>query len=185
MNEIAGVGKKIRKLRKQAGFTQRDVALRSGLTVSYLSRLENDRITPSVKTLRRVADALEVPISLLFGDVVAGTPEHCPVSLSGQCILEHRFHRNGSVVPGASKQKESYNSEQLAILQECNDILQHGDAELLTALERLVHSLVLMQKARDVPPPLAGDGAGGSDPPATGPEPTPEVIPVTGARSGP
>lgn len=176
MSEIAGVGQKIRQLRKQARITQKDIASRSGLTVSYLSRLENDRITPSVKTLRRIADALEVPVSLLFGDTSTKTPEHCPVSLSGQCILEHRFYRKGGPPPVTPAQEESYDSEQLAILQQCNDILQHSDGELLTALERLMHSLVLLQQARD------SARARGQAPPQQ-PLPT-EVIPATGARGG-
>lgn len=176
MNEIAGVGKKIRQLRKQARVTQKDIASRSGLTVSYLSRLENDRITPSVKTLRRIADALEVPVALLFGDSSSKTPEHCPVSLSGQCILEHRFHHKGAVPPLQPAHEESYNSEQLAILQQCNDILQHSDGELLTALERLMHSLVLLQQARD--------GARTRGQALVQPAIPGEVIPATGARGG-
>lgn len=176
MDEIVGVGKTIRQLRKQARITQKDVAARSGLTVSYLSRLENDRITPSVKTLRRIAEALEVPVSLLFGDAHNKAPEHCPVSLSGQCILEHRYQRKGGVPAVPPAEEESYDSEQLEILQRCNDILQHGDAELMTALERLMHSLVLLQQSRDT---ARARGQSTAPQPASA-----DVIPATGSRTG-
>lgn len=146
MSEIGGVGKKVRELRLKAKLTQKEIAERSGLTVSYLSRLENERITPSVRTLKKIGEALEVPVSLLFnGDAEQRPSESCPVSLSGQCILEHRY------VGRHVKQfeEESYNAEQLAVLQECNELLQHGDAEVLTALERVVRSLILLQHTRD------------------------------------
>ncbi len=140
------VGKKVRELRHQAQMTQREVAERSGLTVSYLSRLENDRITPSVRTLRKIADALEVPVSALFdGDSEQGSGESCPVSLSGQCILEHRYISRLTPPP----EEETYNAEQLAVLQQCNDLLQHGEPEVLMALERVVRSLILLQRARE------------------------------------
>jgi transcriptional regulator with XRE-family HTH domain len=146
MDQIVGVGKRVRELRHKAQVTQRDIAERSGLTVSYLSRLENDRITPSVRTLRKIAEALEVPVSALFdGDHEHRPGESCPVSLSGQCILEHRYISRLTPPP----EEETYNSEQLAILQQCNDLLQHGEPEVLMALDRVVRSLILLQRARE------------------------------------
>lgn len=147
MSEIGGVGKKVRELRLKAKLTQKEIAERSGLTVSYLSRLENERITPSVRTLKKIGEALEVPVSLLFdGNAEQRPSESCPVSLSGQCILEHRYV--GRHVEQLFEE-ESYDAEQLAVLQECNDLVQHGDAEVLTALERVVRSLILLQHTRD------------------------------------
>ena len=156
MEQIVGVGKKVRELRLRAKATQRDVAERSGLTVSYLSRLENERITPSVRTLRKIAEALEVPVSALFdGDVQEHDADSCPVSLSGRCILEHRYV--AKLVP--PPEEETYTSEQLAVLQQCNDLLQRGDNEVLSALERVVRSLVLLQRAREAGPPRSENEA--------------------------
>jgi transcriptional regulator with XRE-family HTH domain len=157
MAEMQGVGNRIRELRRQAQVTQKEVAARSGLTVSYLSRLENERITPSVRTLRRIAEALEVPVSMLFDrDATASNHEHCPVSLSGTCILEHRYSARSKAATATAQSsaeilagEESYSQEQLEVLQQCNDLLQHSDGEVLTTLERLVRSLIMLQRARE------------------------------------
>ena len=52
------IGTKIKELREEAGFSQTDLASRSGLTQSHVSRLENGDHSPSNKTLSRIADAL-------------------------------------------------------------------------------------------------------------------------------
>ena len=149
LGNMSGVGQKIRRLRESTRVTQRRLAETAGLTVSYLSRLENGRITPSVKTLRKVALALEVPVPFLFGESEVAA-DHCPVSLSGSCILEHRYAARTELDEVVKPQfEESYSPKQLAVLQDCNDLLQHGDAELWTTLERVISSLVLLQKARE------------------------------------
>ncbi|MGW8178327.1 MAG: helix-turn-helix domain-containing protein, partial [bacterium] len=47
------VGKRILRLRLERKKTQREVSELTGLAVSYLSRLENGRITPSIPTLTK------------------------------------------------------------------------------------------------------------------------------------
>lgn len=56
-----GMGAKIRKLREQEGLTITEVAEKTGLTISTLSQIERDIISPSISSLRRVAAALNVP----------------------------------------------------------------------------------------------------------------------------
>ena len=59
------VSKKIRNLRSQAGITQGDLASRTGLTQSHVSRLESGQHSPNAITLKKMADALGVPLSEL------------------------------------------------------------------------------------------------------------------------
>lgn len=67
------VGQRIRQRRQQLGLTLRQLAERVDLTAGYLSRVENDRVTPSFDTLKAISHALEIPL-LYFIDSHASAP---------------------------------------------------------------------------------------------------------------
>lgn len=56
---IAGI---IKKLRGEAGWTQDQLAERSGLPQSHISRLEKAQHSPSFKTLEKLAAAFEIEV---------------------------------------------------------------------------------------------------------------------------
>lgn len=56
------VSERIRTLRKEAGLTQEELAERSGLPQSHISRLESGKHSPSRVTLEKIAAALGLPI---------------------------------------------------------------------------------------------------------------------------
>jgi transcriptional regulator with XRE-family HTH domain len=60
------IGREIRGLRKARGVTLAELAEASGLSVGYLSLLERDHATPSIKALHAVSRALGVTISWFF-----------------------------------------------------------------------------------------------------------------------
>jgi transcriptional regulator with XRE-family HTH domain len=61
------VGKKFRTLREAKGVSLADIEKRSGLSRSYVSRVENGHTVPSLSTLEKFAKAIEVePYQLLF-----------------------------------------------------------------------------------------------------------------------
>lgn len=65
--DITGfVGPAIRNLREQAGISQEELAGRAELDRTYVSGIERGRRNPSVKSLQRVADALDVGLEVLF-----------------------------------------------------------------------------------------------------------------------
>ncbi|MFZ3474599.1 helix-turn-helix domain-containing protein [Streptomyces sp. 4.24] len=53
------IGAGIRRRRRALDLTLAEVAARSGLSSPFLSQIENDRARPSMRSLQRVADALE------------------------------------------------------------------------------------------------------------------------------
>ncbi|HHX86771.1 MAG TPA: helix-turn-helix transcriptional regulator, partial [Firmicutes bacterium] len=53
-------GKKIRKLRKQRSYTLAELAQKANLSASYLSELERGNKQPSIKTIEKLATALNV-----------------------------------------------------------------------------------------------------------------------------
>lgn len=63
-------GEKIKKLRKEKGLTQLQLAEKCGMYDSGIRRIENSGKTPTVTTLQKIADALEVS----YIDLLADTP---------------------------------------------------------------------------------------------------------------
>jgi transcriptional regulator with XRE-family HTH domain len=60
------VGKRLRELRADNGFSIRALAERSQLNANTLSLIENGKTSPSVSTLQQLAQALSVPITAFF-----------------------------------------------------------------------------------------------------------------------
>jgi len=60
------LGKGIRECRSAKGMTLKELAELTELSVSYLSQLERDSISPSLKSLAKIAQALNVPIVSFF-----------------------------------------------------------------------------------------------------------------------
>jgi transcriptional regulator with XRE-family HTH domain len=65
-NQPRLLGSEIRGLRKARAITLTELATASGLSIGYLSLLERDRATPSIKALHAVSRALGVTISWFF-----------------------------------------------------------------------------------------------------------------------
>jgi transcriptional regulator with XRE-family HTH domain len=61
-------GKLLREARQRHGVSQKRLAIRAGTTQSAISRIERDRVSPSVETLRRL-------LFVLGEDLVLGS-EH-------------------------------------------------------------------------------------------------------------
>jgi transcriptional regulator with XRE-family HTH domain len=60
------VGRHLRELRVERGYSIRSLADQSGLNVNTLSLIENGKSSPSVSTLQQLASALDVPITAFF-----------------------------------------------------------------------------------------------------------------------
>ena len=50
----------IRFLRKQRNLTLAELSMRSGLTTAYLSMIERGKRQPSMQSIQKIADALQV-----------------------------------------------------------------------------------------------------------------------------
>jgi transcriptional regulator with XRE-family HTH domain len=60
------IGKHIQKVRDLKGISQQDLAAKCNFEKSNMSRLEAGRVNPTLSTLEKVANALEVSLSELF-----------------------------------------------------------------------------------------------------------------------
>ena len=62
----------IRNLRLRSGLSQRQLALRMSVPRTYVSKIENEKATPTLSSLERLAKALEVPVTELITGGMAG-----------------------------------------------------------------------------------------------------------------
>ena len=70
------ISRKIRAMRQSQGMTVEQLARRSGFSKGFISQIENFRQTPSLKALVKIAEALGMPVSLLFEDESATSPNY-------------------------------------------------------------------------------------------------------------
>jgi len=134
------IGTRVMQIRNQKGISQRQLSQRSGIAGSYLSRIENRHLEPRPKTLRRLAEALDVPLAEFFQDRdenLAGM--RCLITPSGRCIIDMiRAGHGKPPQPGA----EVYTPRHLELLRLAGYLIQSGDARLLDALEVLLGALL-------------------------------------------
>jgi len=70
-----GVGERVRAARDAAGLTLAQLSERAAIAVPHLSRLEAGPHLPTLKTVKRVADALGVTVCDLLPDAPAKKPK--------------------------------------------------------------------------------------------------------------
>ncbi|KEP26600.1 helix-turn-helix domain-containing protein [Bacillus zhangzhouensis] len=64
LNELA---KMLKMKRKESGLSQEEFAEEMGFTGSYISRLENGKISPTFKSLERISEQVGIKAKLFFG----------------------------------------------------------------------------------------------------------------------
>ena len=77
---VENIGQRIRQLRESRTMTQSQLQSRSKVSRSYLSRIESGQMTPSLGTLEKISEALNVGLNRFF------IPES-----DGEALLEDTF----------------------------------------------------------------------------------------------
>jgi transcriptional regulator with XRE-family HTH domain len=93
-----GVGADLRALRKARALTLAELALKVRRSVGWLSQVERDLAEPTISDLRRLADALEQPLSLFFG------PNPAPEDERGYVVRWNSRRALGSAEQGLVEQ---------------------------------------------------------------------------------
>ena len=60
------LGRSIRRRRMELGLRGIDLAKNTGLSTSFLSQIEKERTSPSVSTLKKIAEALDTSVASFF-----------------------------------------------------------------------------------------------------------------------
>ena len=78
------VGVKLRKLRKEKGWTQKQLEDMTGIDQKNISSYEADKLRPSGRTLQKFAHAFEIEVSELAGD----NPQEAVLALDDDELLQ-------------------------------------------------------------------------------------------------
>jgi transcriptional regulator with XRE-family HTH domain len=105
------IGETIRKFRLQKGMSQGDIEKRTGLLRCYLSRVENGHTVPSLETLSKIAESMEIPLANFFTEAPAE-------------------HSNGKNLPQLSEEEVRFLSQVRRYASNLND----SDRKLVLAM---------------------------------------------------
>jgi transcriptional regulator with XRE-family HTH domain len=82
------VARAIRDLRHRSGLSQRQLALRMGVPRTYVSKIENEKATPTLSSLARLAAALEVTVPDLLRDCSSSREDEVAELLTDPFVAE-------------------------------------------------------------------------------------------------
>jgi len=71
----AEVGKQLKSVRLQFGFSQRELAKRAGVTNGMISLIEQNRVSPSVGSLQKILNAFPLTLAEFFTGEISGPQE--------------------------------------------------------------------------------------------------------------
>jgi len=69
------IGKRIRKLRKEKGISQEELAWKIGKSPNFIGLIERGKKRPSIETLRKISRVLNVPLKTFFEELQYSLPE--------------------------------------------------------------------------------------------------------------
>ena len=78
------IGERLRTIRESKNLSQGDIEKRTGMLRCYTSRVENGHTVPSIETLAKYAQALEIPLYQMFYDGEEAPKKIKGVDLDGE-----------------------------------------------------------------------------------------------------
>ena len=99
------VGMRVHVARERAALTLRELGRRSGLSPSFLSQLERDQVSPSISSLKQIANALGVRVADLLAEPESGDGVVVRRSARPVWRLAHaRYEQLAPAVPTETRQ---------------------------------------------------------------------------------
>ena len=86
------IGERLRLRRKVRGMSLKQVADGAGLSVGMLSQVERGLAVPSIKSMRAICDALEMPVIWLFEGPQEQAPEDADIVVRAGARRELSYH---------------------------------------------------------------------------------------------
>jgi transcriptional regulator with XRE-family HTH domain len=118
------IGEVIKTYRSQRGLSQGDIERRTGLLRCYLSRVENGHTVPSLETLAKIAEAMEISLADFFPGTETNHDKETQKMLGELSQDEIRF---------------------LAEIKKYSTTLSDGDKRLVLAMIRKMATLLPVQ----------------------------------------
>jgi len=119
------IGDVIRSYRGERGLSQGDIERRTGLLRCYLSRVENGHTVPSLETLAKIAEALDISLADFFPGSETPSERDAQKMLGELSEEEVRF---------------------LAEIKKYSTTLNEGDKRLVLAMIRKMASIAPAQR---------------------------------------
>ena len=119
------IGDVIRSYRAERGLSQGDIERRTGLLRCYLSRVENGHTVPSLETLAKIAEALDITLADFFPGSETPSERDAQKMLGELSEEEVRF---------------------LAEIKKYSTTLNEGDKRLVLAMIRKIASIAPAQR---------------------------------------
>jgi transcriptional regulator with XRE-family HTH domain len=127
------IGEVIKTYRSQRGLSQGDIERRTGLLRCYLSRVENGHTVPSLETLAKIAEAMEISLADFFPGTETPRDKETQKMLGELSQDEIRF---------------------LAEIKKYSTTLSEGDKRLVLAMIRKMATLLPTQAAAQAKKPM-------------------------------
>src|ERR1700675_218984 len=121
------IGQVIRSYRGQRGLSQGDIEQRTGLLLCCLSRVENGHTVPSLETLAKIAEAMDISLAEFFPGTETPRDRDTQKMLGERSQDEIRF---------------------LSEIKRYSTTLSDGDKRLVLAMIRKMASLLPLTVAR-------------------------------------
>ena len=115
------IGDVIKTYRSQRGLSQGDIERRTGLLRCYLSRVENGHTVPSLETLAKIAEAMDISLADFFPGTETPHDRETQKALGELSQDEIRF---------------------LAEIKKYSNTLSEGDKRLVLAMIRKMATLI-------------------------------------------
>lgn len=136
---LSRISQNIRSLRIAQGMTVDKLAAKSGFSKGFISQVENFRVSPSLKALNKIADALGIDIHVLFQDE-AQTPEYTFGSLlDGEEVSRDNGGHFGIIYHALAYRQIGRNMDPFLIeyhpSTEDRDFMMHDTEEFYVLLE--------------------------------------------------
>jgi len=127
------IGEVIKTYRSQRGLSQGDIERRTGLLRCYLSRVENGHTVPSLETLAKIAEAMEISLADFFPGTETPRDKETQKMLGELSQDEIRF---------------------LAEIKKYSTTLSEGDKRLVLAMIRKMATLLPVQAGQQARKPV-------------------------------
>jgi transcriptional regulator with XRE-family HTH domain len=137
------IANKIKRLRQNKNITLKTLAEETGLTVGYLSRIENSKTVPPIPTLHKIARGLEVDPTYFFleeKEAGPGEPDQNFLLVKNSELSEGNFsvhYKRGYQFKGLATGMKTRNMHPYLIVgeHEFGEVQQHEGEEFMYVLE--------------------------------------------------
>jgi len=133
-----GLGQRLSAIRKQRGWTLKQVSERTGIATSTLSKVENQRISLTYDNLIKLAVGLNVDVAELFSDATGATNSRRSIARAGSGDLQATANYEYYYLNGDLKNKKMipiYTIHKCRSIEDFGPFVQHDGEEFIYVLK--------------------------------------------------